>query len=218
MTTQVAPPTVGFWREYEPAARRAPGMWLGSAPAADDAAAQAARAFEGGARRAELREPVEPASSRAPRETVRALTLVRELTGHGIVVDWRLGLDGSAGPDAWRSLCHLYPPAELTGVPGAAEALREWTAKFYVCKCVYRQGPGFLQVRDRRRGRLECLTLDRPDELDAVAALSTGARPGSVAPGVLADFEAEDLLGTVGDLKWWLPYRVHRWPFPSTVV
>ncbi|WP_405778477.1 DUF5825 family protein [Streptomyces sp. NBC_00859] len=218
MITQVTPQTVGFWREYEPAVYRSWNMKLGDTPVSKDTAEQARAAYTAGARRAELYEPVDLASQRDPLSTIRALTLVRELTSHGIVVHWRLNLGETGDLDSWRTLSHLYPPVELGGFPGAGTALEQWQSRFYVCKFIFRQGPGFLQVRDRRNGYLASLTLDEPSELGAVPTLLPGAMPNSVPSGVLAEFAAEDLVGTVGELVWWLPYRVRRWPFPSTVV
>jgi len=213
--TELAPPAVELWRDHEPGARSGPGMRLGAEPVTADAPAQARQAYDNGVRRARLDRPVR--LDGGDPDAVRLLALVRELTAYGIVVDWRLDL-GPLGAGGWRPFGHLYPPAELDGLTDPEESLRAWAASFYICKFVYRIGPGFVQVRDRRTGTLNCLTIDDPEYRDAIPVLLGGAPRTALPPAMVADFEAEGLVGTVGEQLWWLPYRVRRWPFPSTVV
>lgn len=214
MTTVTQAPPAGdlavrLWRHHDPDAADVPGVGMGTVTVPGDPAVAAADLVARGARRAVLCEPVDLAAPASPVAAVRALVLVRELTSRAVVVGWRLRL----GPDLpWHLLSHLYPPTELAGAGG--DDLREWQGIFYLCRLVYRQGPGFVQVRDRRAGDLNCLTIDEPDYLAAVEVLRDGA-PVSAVPGeILAAFAAEELVGVVGDLAWWMPYRVRHWPWP----
>jgi hypothetical protein len=144
------------------------------------------------------------------------MILLRELTGWGVVVDWRLRPGEHA--EVWRRLNHLHPPAELIGQADAEESLASWRETFYLCKCVYRRGPDFVEVRDRRAGELSRFVIDDPVYLAAVDRLIDSAPVSEIDSGALADFVAEGLAGHAGDIAWWLPYRVRRWPWPSMIV
>jgi hypothetical protein len=147
---------------------------------------------------------------------VRALTTVRELTSHGVAVDWRIDLE--AARFDWKVLSHLYPPTELTGVDRATEVLDLWRAKYYLCKCIYRAGPGFLQIRDRRWENLARFTVDDPRYLEVIDQLLSGVPAERVPADVAQALLVENLVVRVGGLLWFAPYRVRRWPMPSPVV
>ena len=51
-----------------------------------------------------------------------------------------------------------------------------------------------------------------------VETLIGGACAADVDEGVLREFAEEGLAGVAGDLAWWLPYRVRRWPWPSMII
>jgi hypothetical protein len=188
----------------------------GETDGADDPAALVEGLFRDGLRRAAFSRPVDLTGGMDEPTLVRAMLLLRELTSWGIAVDWRLR--PGEHTEVWRRLNHLYPPAELIGQPDAQEALDTWRETFYLCKCVYRRGPGFIEVRDRRNGTLSRFVIDDPAYLAAVEALIGGAPAASVPAGILADFTAEGLAGVAGGSAWWLPYRVRRWPWPSMIV
>lgn len=233
--------TVRAWRHHDPAVSDVPGIDLGTDVVTADVLAEADRMVARGARRVALTGSAAPADSAAPVDsadsagltdvpddvvdlaaptspaaTVRALVLVRELTSHAVAVDWRVR---PARDTDWRLLGHLYPPGEVIGVgPHGADVQREWAATFFLCRLVYRHGPGFVQVRDRRSGDLSCLTVDDPDYLAAIETLRAGAPVASVPEEILSDFVGEGLVGVVGDLAWWLPYRVRHWPWPVMPV
>lgn len=200
------------WRDRLDEAKALPGMALGTASVRADAAE---RLFAAGVRQVDLRDTVD-LSGGAPPEAVAALTLVRDLTGMGVEVRWRLAYDG--GGDLVGDLGHLHPPAQILGPADAADIRRRWREDFFLCKCVHRRGPGFVQVRDRRSGRLHLLTIDEPDYLRAIDVLLAGARAGKVPPDIVGAFEQERLVATVGGILWWLPYRVRRWPLPAMTV
>ncbi|MCF6524540.1 DUF5825 family protein [Streptomyces sp. JJ36] len=206
--------TVTAWRDYELEAAGLPGMALGELEAAGPPAETAARLWQEGARRvrlpgtADLRADVNADAAAAAR-TVRTLCLVRELTAHAVYVEWELRTAPDA--DAWRPLNHLQPPLALSGPPDPEAALRTWREEHYLCKCVWRQGPGFIQIRDRRWGELHRFTVDEPGYQEAIALLAEGAPASAVPAVILDDFRSEQLVGDVGPLVWWLPYRVRRW-------
>ncbi|WHM35923.1 DUF5825 family protein [Streptomyces sp. BPTC-684] len=214
LTTRTAALTVAAWRDYDPDACALPGMHLGDLELTGPAGEEADRLWETGVRRVRLAEPVDLADPRAPgaaHRAVRALSLVRDLTARAVLVEWRLRLDPAADADAWQVLSHIQPPQRLEGPADAAEALRRWRDGHYLCKCLWRQGPGFVQIRDRRWGDLRRFTADEPEYHEVIEALVHGAPADSVPPAVLADFLSEKLVLEVGDLAWWLPYRVNRW-------
>ncbi|WP_329402215.1 DUF5825 family protein [Streptomyces melanogenes] len=214
LTTRTAALTVAAWRDYDPDACALPGMALGDLELTGPTGEEADRLWETGVRRVRLAEQVDLADLSAPgaaHRAVRALSLVRDLTARAVLVEWRLRLDPAADADTWQVLSHLQPPQRLEGPADAAEALRRWRDGHYLCKCLWRQGPGFVQIRDRRWGDLRRFTADEPEYHEVIEALVHGAPADSVPPAVLADFLSEKLVLEVGDLAWWLPYRVNRW-------
>lgn len=213
------PQVLTLWRDHDDALLDQPGIAMGTrrpGPAGwTDAAATVAGLYHGGVRRAALSHPVDLTRNTDPPSLVQAMVLLRELTSWGIAVDWEAEFDD---PEMWRLLNHLYPPKAAHGLPDAEKALTDWRQTFYLCKCVYRQGPGFLQVRDRRAGTLARFTIDDPAYIAAVHTLLDGAPVDAVPEPILSAFLEEGLAGVVGELAWWLPYRVRRWPWPSLVV
>lgn len=201
--------TVTAWRDY----RSRPSDALGEFRLTGAPMSAVQRLFDAGARAVRLACPVDLGATEDPLGVLRPLAVVRDCTSLGIAVDWQLLL-----PDAfdWRRLSHLWPPTNLTGAPaGAAE---QWRREHYVGRLMYRHGPGFIQVRDRREGVLSKITITEREHLDAVdRTLLPGAR--DVPPAtVLADLASEHLVLRLRDAALWLPYRVRRWPTPSTIV
>ncbi|MFP8940012.1 DUF5825 family protein [Streptomyces fenghuangensis] len=208
-----APLTVTAWRDYDPRACALPGMRLGDVRIEGPVAAAVDRLWESGVRRVRLPDTVDLAGAGDPGAAARAvrdLCLVRDLTARAVFVEWRLRL-APEPPGGWEVLGHLQPPAELEGPEDAAGALARWREGHYLCKCLWRQGPGFVQIRDRRWGDLRRFTADGPEYHAAITALAYGARPGDVPAPVLAEFREERLVADVGPLVLWLPYRVRRW-------
>lgn len=213
MTTQTAPHlVVRAWRDHDAEARRLPGMALGRVPL-PTGAGEADRLWEMGVRLVELEEPVDLAATdeAAQRRAVDLLCLVRDLTARAVHVDWDLRLAPEGAAEEWKLLSHLQPPRDVAGLPDADEALHAWRSRHYLCKLVWRQGPGFVQIRDRRWGDLRRFTAEEPKYQDAIARLDQGAHHTEVAADVLAEFTEEFLVLRLGDLAWWLPYRVNRW-------
>lgn len=209
---------VAMWRHYDPEARTIPGMSLGRMWAGADAVSEARDLYERGARMVELAEPVDLRTD----HSTAALTLIRELTGRGIVVAWSLASDPEHRLPG--TLSHLYPPSAIQDHPGGENVVHAWRAEFFIGKCVYRHGPGFIQVRDHRAGHLECFTIDDPRYLSTIdGLLHRGRAPDTpsaeeLSGEILESLAAEALVLRFGSQWWWAPYRAYRWPQPSHQV
>jgi hypothetical protein len=199
-----------LWRDHDQRLLDEPGVPMGTRAVDGDPARLAAGLYREGVRRVGLDRPVDLTGGMEEATLVRAMVLLRELTGWGVVVAWRL----LPGPytEIWQRLNHLYPPAELVGRPESGEIVRAWRSTFYLCKCVYRHGPGFVEVRDRRSGSLARFVIDDPAYLAVVERLVDGAPARELDPEVLGDLVTEGLAGLIGDLAWWLPYRCAAGP------
>jgi hypothetical protein len=160
--------------------------------------------------------PIDLSGNPGTATVVARLLLLGQLTSWALVVDWEVRL--GADPESWRLLSHLYPPRVVLDAVDADHVRDRWRQGFYLCKCIWRQGPGFVEVRDRRAGSLARFIIDEPDYLRAMERLSAGCRADEVPAAVLADLVSEGLAGRVGDLAWWIPYRVRRWPSAALVV
>lgn len=211
--------TVTLWRDYDRAACAVPGMLIGARHLDGPGAAHARALFDAGARRVVVADPVDltgPMDDARAARTVRTLSLIGDLTSLALAVDWTV----RPGPDPhdWRRLGHLHPPTAVLGVEDPQGVLSEWRRGYYICKCVYRRGPGFLQVRDRRYRELRRFTIDEPHYQEAIEALADGARAEDLPADAVEDFLREDLAVRFGDHLWWAPYRVGRWPQAQMVI
>jgi hypothetical protein len=209
---------VRAWRDHDPTVRGRPGMDLGERELTGDPAAAVAALAAGGARCVRLPEPV-PLCADAGVAAGRALVLLRELTGRGLAVEWTARCADGCAAD--RRYAHLYPPAAVDGPDGAAVTADWWRGHVHG-RCLYRRGPGFVEVRDRRTGSLEMLTIDDPAHLAVIAAL-TGPGPGALRTAELPGAVRDDLAGArlITDhagWSWWLPTPAHRWPTPPMAV
>lgn len=205
--------TIRAWRDYDEDACALPGMSLGTVEVTGPTEDRAARLWELGVRRVQFTEEIDLTAvddADAAAQAVRRLCLIRDLTAHAVLVQWRLRLPAEPD-DGWRDLGHLQPPGMLTGPVDPAAALTQWREQHYLCKCLWRQGPGFVQIRDRRWGDLRRFTAEEPAYHRAIARLAYGAPPSAVPEAVAADFLQERLVRRTGPLLWWLPYRVNRW-------
>ncbi|WP_329153949.1 DUF5825 family protein [Streptomyces sp. NBC_01456] len=206
-------PALSAWRDYDEAACTLPGMSLGALDPGGPPEEQAGRLWELGVRRVRFAEEIDLAAVDEPGAAARAvqqLCLIRDLTARAVLVQWQLRLPADPD-DGWRDLSHLQPPRTLTGPADPAAALARWRDEHYLCKCLWRQGPGFVQIRDRRWGDLRRFTADEPAYREAIGRLAYGAPLSAVPESITADFLAERLIARTGPLVWWLPYRVNRW-------
>ncbi|SDQ87729.1 DUF5825 family protein [Actinopolyspora saharensis] len=193
------------------------GSVAGRAPEEDvvraDPVGQAEELFAGGVRAVVLSEPVRIGHGGDSDTT--ALSLLRELGAWGVPCSWWLHC---ANPHFdWHALSHLRPPEGVTG-RGRGIDLTAWRESCFPCRCVQREGPGFIQIRDRRNGVMECYTVDDPELVQAARGLSNGADPETISAVARERFAANALLVRVGAFDWWAPARVRRWPVPAMVV
>ncbi|WP_433514311.1 DUF5825 family protein [Nonomuraea sp. CA-143628] len=203
-----------LWKDRDPAAMRVRGMYAGRVNVTGDPLATASRLAADGVQLAQLDDMVDlddPGGAAA----VAALAVIRELTSHGIAVDWTLRM--SVGPDGWRPLSHLHPPAAVYAGSAGDGIAAEWRDTFHIAKCGYRLGPGFIEIRDRRTGSFRRLVIRNPNREEAIAPLLRGVRAASLAPTVTERYLRADLLHQVGRYVWWTPYRIRRWPLSSTI-
>ncbi|MEU5633171.1 DUF5825 family protein [Streptomyces rishiriensis] len=212
MTATAPNVTVRAWRDLDPQARDLPGMSLGTFPVTHQIQ-QVDRLWDLGVRHAELDTTVDLSSDdpATHRRAVDRLCLVRDLTARAVSVDWDLRLSPQESAQQWKVLSHLQPPRTVTGLDDAEGALHAWRTRHYLCKLVWRRGPGFVQIRDRRWGELRRFTAEEPRYHEAIALLAPGAHHTAVPADIVEEFIAEHLVLRVGDLAWWLPYRVSRW-------
>ncbi|MFC4033489.1 DUF5825 family protein [Streptomyces polygonati] len=200
-------------RHADPATITLEGMGARAATLGADPIGAVSALWEQGARHVVLPEPVDLSAAGDGERAVRALVALRELTSRAIAVEWRLHLGGDA--EAVTPFRHLAPPQAVTGVPDAAGLLDQWRTDYFFGACVFRRGPGFLQVRDKRDGQLSRITIDEADFIAAVDALEAGAPADAVSAGIVGDLAAEGLVGRAGAHVWWTPCRVLRWPTPA---
>ncbi|GAB7183947.1 hypothetical protein ATKI12_3778 [Kitasatospora sp. Ki12] len=211
---RAAGPEVELWLDYDPAARELPDYALGRRTLPGPAQTEVTELHRAGVRCLRLTEPVRLCAD-APAASARALMLLREATGQGLAVLWRaVCTDGCA---ARRRFHHLYPPERLTG-GGTEDVLADWRATYFPSKCVFRRGPGFVEVRDRRFGTLELFTIDEPGHLAQLDALAEGVEAGLLPDAVHRDLAEAGLIAEQAGRAWFLPMRVRRWPFPSLTV
>jgi hypothetical protein len=199
--------TVQLWYDYEPCLDGALRMFAGHAAISPDACAGL---FEEGVRRVAFKDPVDLGSPAA----LDALILVRELTGFGFAVDWQVRLPNAYDAN-WRLLSHLFPPSRTQPDP---EVQRTWRRDYHFFKCVYRRGPGFLQIRDRRTGSLRKMTIKDPGARRVVDRLVAGAPVRELPSGVLNGLTKAGLVGVLGERAWWLPYRARGWPLSPDII
>lgn len=219
-----------LWKDRDPAAMRVPGMYAGRVEVTGAPVATVSRLAEDGVQLAQLDDTVDLDDADGA-AAVAALTVIRELTSHGIAVDWTIRMP--AGTAGWRPLSHLHPPAAVyagsagDGIVGSAgdgivgsggEGIAaEWRDSFHIAKCGYRLGPGFIEIRDRRTGSFKRLVIRNPHREEAIAPLLRGVRTTALSQAVMERYLRADLLHQVGGFVWWTPYRIRRWPLSSTI-
>ncbi|WP_375764746.1 DUF5825 family protein [Archangium gephyra] len=150
-----------------------------------------------------------------PEQSIHFVRFLRDAMSHGLRVDWRGTLTGET--PAW-ALNHLEPPASRGE---AAGRLAAWHEGHRYGLCYWRSGPGFVLVKDFRKGEQEGarFTLDDPSALRVFAALTVPRRLGEVAMDaeeqrILAILREEQLALQFGEWLVGVPYRMRRWPIP----
>ncbi|MFE9500804.1 DUF5825 family protein [Streptomyces collinus] len=182
-------------------------MHLGRSLVGKDTVAAAAELAHRGARLVCLENPVDMTGP--PPAVISALTFVRELTSHGIVVDWQL----HATDCKWQRWSHLYPPATIVG--GSNEDLQSWTSFHRLYRLIYRLGPDFMQIRDQRAGGLLRYTISGSQHSTVVEKLLHGTHVSEVPAKLTKSLSDIGVVDRVGEFLWWLPNRPRRWPVPA---
>jgi hypothetical protein len=177
---------------------------------ADPVPFHAQDSYRAGVRSIVLPRPVDLAEP--VRADVAALDIVRRATAQAFRVSWVLRAVPPSLPT--ELLSHLHPPSRFDRPPHPDE-LEQWRDGFYLGRCCWRQGPGFIEIRDRRHGSLARYTITEPDLAQAVYALDRGDQPVAAAAGPLL---AEQLVLRFGEHSWLAPYRLVRWPSPAMSI
>ncbi|MFE5325109.1 DUF5825 family protein [Embleya sp. NPDC056575] len=211
MSTDLPPVRLALWRDRDPEAMRIPGMYLGEADVAGDPLDEVARLAASGACLARPHAAIDLSDGGTGAAAVAGLVVVRELTAHGIAVDWTLR--PPAGPWDWRPLGHLHPPTTVIDGDGDGDHLAAaWRADFRPAKFGYRHGPGFIEVRDHRADPLRRLVIRNPRYAQVIEPLLRGVAATDLTEAVTARYHDAGLLHRVGRYVWWTPYRVRHSP------
>ncbi|WP_326595068.1 DUF5825 family protein [Streptomyces sp. NBC_01803] len=217
VTAAASPLTLRAWRDYDAHTLDVPDMYLGEVEVSGPPASAVDRLWELGARRVEIPGRIDLADPADAARTVYLLSLIRDLTAQAVFTQWRLTLPAAGEPE-WTLFSHLQPPAVLVGLPDGEEVLKRWRDGHFVGKCLWRRGPGFFQLRDRRWGDLRRFTVTDDAYLRAIDTLVPGATADAVPAPVLAAFEAERLVHRIGDWVCWLPYSNRRWAQSAMLI
>jgi hypothetical protein len=215
-----------LWKDRDPAARRLTGMYAGSVDRLDDPLGAVSSLAASGVQFARLRDTVDLTDGDGA-AAVAALVVVRELTRHGIAIDWTIRLP--AGAAGWHLLSHLYPPAvALCGSDSAGDSAGDsasdsasvttrWRDSFHAAKCGYRRGPGFLEIRDRRTGSFRRTVIRSARTDQGIAPLLRGMPTAALDEAVTRRYLDADLVHQAGQFVWWTPYLIRRWPLSTTI-
>ncbi|MGX6600510.1 DUF5825 family protein [Micromonosporaceae bacterium Da 78-11] len=148
-----------------------------------------------------------------PEQDLRHLRTLREATSHAIRLHWTLS-GRPIFPIA--ALTHLVPPSGGAD-EDSADLARRWSAAHRYASCYYRQGPGFVTVKDVRGGGDGTHMLIEDEDAAAFLALTTTDQADELddhTRAMLPEAEEHGLLLRAGDTHLVLPYRLRNWPIP----
>jgi Family of unknown function (DUF5825) len=178
-----------------------------------------------GQRLISVAKPVE-LSARDAYATSSFVAWLRDTLADWALVDWHGDVSGVDTTLLW----HLPPPSEPLDLPGdppatkpaepPAAAVTRWREAFRPGLCYYRNGPGFIQVKDVRDLRRSVrMTLDHPAHLEAFRTCLRPARVSALFLPVqfaVEQLAAERLILLIGGYATSLPVRMRRWPIPCS--
>ncbi len=150
-------------------------------------------------------------------EDLRLLRFLREATCWTLRMDWTLGGRPLVEP---RDLVHLVPPSDGAGSDAEACAAA-WRAEYRYGLYYYRQGPGFVTVKDVRPGGTTVhLTIDEDSAAQFRALADATVVDGLDADTMAALDDAVDYgLALRGrEAMVLLPFRMRRWPVPYSAI
>jgi hypothetical protein len=161
-----------------------------------------------------IREPLH--FGRSPETDLLHLHTLREATSRAERLTWVLA--GAPGVPL-RTLQHLVPPSD--GVDDDARTYAgRWHAAYRYATYYYRQGPGFVTVKDVRGGDGVRMLIEDDDAavfLRLAATTDTDALDPE-ARAAIPDAEDNDLLLRAGRRHLVLPYRLRHSPIPMTAA
>ena len=213
-----------LWKDRDPAAMRLPGMYAGTMDRLDDPLTAVSSLAASGVQFVRLRDAVDLAAVGGAdadgadadgAAAAAALVAVRELTSHGIAVDWTIRMP--AGAAGWQQLSHLYPPAAVLCGSESENVTTWWRDSFHAAKCGYRRGPGFLEIRDRRTGSFRRTVIRSARSDQAITPLLRGVPAASLGEAATRRYLEADLVHRAGQFLWWAPYLIRRWPLSTTI-
>jgi hypothetical protein len=144
------------------------------------------------------------------------LYLLREATSHAVRLRWTL-----AGVPCFplRTHVHLVPPIGGTDRE-AADYAREWSGSYRYGCYYYREGPGFVTVKDvRPDGDPVRMTIgEGAEHFLAMSRARTEGDLGDEAAALLGTAEQAGLLIRESGRLLVLPYRMRHWPVPYVAV
>jgi uncharacterized protein DUF5825 len=148
--------------------------------------------------------------------TAWAIALLRECASWGLPVCWDLT---THPPFETSALHHLPPPQSLDG---QSPALRRWHESHRHGLYHFRQGPGFIQVKDARDSlRSTRLLLSDAHTVGVFRRCLRPVRLTELSEADRAEAElltADRLLLQADELVVTLPARMRRWPVPVDAV
>ncbi|MBB2947125.1 hypothetical protein FB565_006893 [Actinoplanes lutulentus] len=158
--------------------------------------------------RVRLTEPLRPGDG------LEDLRLLVAATSHVVRLTWTL--DGQPDLPVDR-LCHLIPPVSGTGSAARAYA-KEWSSLHRYGCFHYRQGPGFVIVKDLRPGADARRMRIEDEDASGFLRMAVTSHAGELDPAtrdMLADAETFGLVLRAGDSHLVLPHRIRHFPIPA---
>ncbi len=143
------------------------------------------------------------------------LYLLREATSHAVRLRWTL-----AGTPCFPLLTHVHLVPPSGGVGAAAGYARQWAAGYKYGSYYYREGPGFVTVKDVRAGGepVRMTIADGAAHFQAMASARSRHELSDDAAALLEVAEQAGLLIRDADRLLVLPYRIRHWPVPYVAI
>lgn len=147
---------------------------------------------------------------------VRFVRFLRDATSRLVVVRW--SPEGLFLPDEF-GISHLCPPNQSAREP---QALTQWRRNHRYGAFFWRQGPGFVLVKDTRPGRpVASYLIEGELDMQAFHALQTARRRSSLPMPLREPVDALIEMGLAVHHADWvtlLPTRIRLWPVPFTAI
>jgi hypothetical protein len=151
----------------------------------------------------------------SPEETIRFIRFLRDATSRLMVVRWTASVDL---PEDESTLSHLTPPAEAADT----NVIDRWKGRHRYASFHWRQGPGFVLVKDARPGRpVARYAIDGDIDLEAFHRLQAVCRRSALPTRLATSVNGLVEAGLAMELDDWLtllPTRIRLWPVPFTAV